>query len=147
MDIEGDARFLSHVLVFGWTGAPGSYVTRTRATRGHHECREPAPPHWHGVSDLRSEWRTGDPVVVEPGREARAWKAGDAPDAVGREVFAAEVVNASGREAVGEPAPAQTAWSTIVDFAKKHSALREPKTLRVRDRLVEPDRALGRRSV
>ena len=48
-----------------------------------------------------------DPVVVEPDLGVRPWMACDALDASVQEVFGAEAVNASKREAEGEPAPVQ----------------------------------------
>ena len=84
-----------------WTGAPANYMMLALAARDYHERREPAQPQWHDVPNSLSEWLMDDPVVAEPDLGPRAWMACDALDASAREVFGAEAVNASEREADG----------------------------------------------
>lgn len=88
-----------------------------------------------------------DPVVVEPDLGVRPWMACDALDASVQEVFGAEAVNASKREAEGEPAPVQIVWGITMDFARERSVLPEPKAMKMRYLLAEPELAFGRRDV
>ena len=68
-------------------------------------------------------------------------------DASVREVFGAEAVNASKREAEGDPAPIQIVWGITMDFARERSVLPEPKAMKMRYLLAEPELRFGSRSV
>ena len=143
VDIEGDVRIIYLAMVFGWTGAPGNYMMLALAARDFHERYRPSQPQWHDFTHFRSEWLMDDLAVVEPDLGLRAWTACDALDASVHEVFGAEAVNASEREAEGEPAPTQIACGIVMNFTRERSVLPEPKAMKMRYLLAEPELAFG----
>eukprot|EP00959_Pyramimonas_sp_CCMP1952_P019924 420832-Pyramimonas_sp.AAC.1 len=67
----------------------------------------------------------------------------DALDASIREVFGSEAVNVSKRDAEGEPSTTQIIWGLSMDFERERVGLPEPKAMKMRFLLAEPELGFG----
>ena len=61
--LKGRVLILYLSMVFGWTGAPGVYMSFANAARALHEGYKPDEPKVNDTVGYSSEWLMDDPVI------------------------------------------------------------------------------------
>jgi hypothetical protein len=117
------------------------------AARTHHEAHAPDAPERHDAVRYSSEWLMDDSVIVEADLGTRPWKSCEMLDRSIRLTWGDKAVNDDKKDEEGEPATVQLVWGLLLDFEAGTIALPEPKSMKMRYLLAEPELHPGNRVV
>ena len=134
---------LSLVMVFGWVGAPGEFVIWATAAQKHHGSFRPAWPQFNDVVPYTSRWLMDDGVVVEPMVGNRVFRSLAAMDKAMEAVWGPGAINLEKLAEEGEPASSQLLWGLHLDFEEQTVVLPEPKRMKAKYLLREPQLQRG----
>ena len=134
---------LSLVMVFGWVGAPGEFVIWATAAQKHHGSFRPCHPQFNDVVPYTSRWLMDDGVVVEPLVGNRIQRSLSAMDAAMVSVWGPGAINLDKLAEEGTPAKSQLLWGLHLDFEEQVVVLPEPKRIKAKYLLREPQLQRG----